>query len=216
MPTTVMKILSKNIIRMEIEEYIRERLKDAFFGGVSITSSPIGTNITIYSMRPGLVIGTRGKVIKALQKELEEKFGLENLQISVSEIEVPELNPYVMAQRIAQAISSGVRWRRVAFWALRRIMDAGARGAEITISGKLTSARARSEKFFAGIMPKSGEFAKRYVKTGVAHVQLATGIYGIKVKIYPPDAPLAEEVKIEELKEGLKVMSSEGAQGVKK
>lgn len=216
MSTTVMKILSKNVKRMEIEEYIRERLKDAFFGGVSITSSPIGTNITIYSMRPGLVIGTRGKVIKALQKELEEKFGLENLQISVSEIEVPELNPYVMAQRIAQAISSGVRWRRVAFWALRRIMDAGARGAEITISGKLTSARARSEKFFAGIMPKSGEFAKRYVRTGVAHVQLATGIYGVKVRIYPSDAPLAEEVKIEELKEGLKVMSGEGAQGVKK
>jgi small subunit ribosomal protein S3 len=211
-----MKILTKNMKRMEIEEYVRERLKDAFFGGISITSTPIGTNITIYSMRPGLVIGTRGKVIKALQKELEEKFGLENLQIAVSEIEVPELNPYVMAQRIAQAISSGVRWRRVAFWALRRIMDAGARGAEITISGKLTSARARSEKFFAGIMPKSGEYAKLFVKTGAAHVQLATGVYGIKVRIYPPDAPLAEEVKIEELKEGLKVVNSEGAEGAKK
>jgi small subunit ribosomal protein S3 len=65
-------------------------------------------------------------------------------------------------------------------------------------------------------MPKSGEYAKLFVKTGVAHVQLATGVYGIKVRIYPPDAPLAEEVKIEELKEGLKVVNSEGAEGAKK
>ncbi|MEM0482397.1 MAG: 30S ribosomal protein S3 [Nitrososphaerota archaeon] len=200
MVTTTAKILQKNIKRGEVIEFIKNRLKDALIGDVSITTSPIGTNIIIYCMKPGLVIGTRGKTIKSLQDEVERRFGLENVQISVSEIEVPELNPEVMAQRIAQAIASGVRWRRVAFWALRRIMDAGAIGAETIISGKLTSARSRSEKFTAGFMPKSGEFAK-YVRVGIAHVQLATGIYGVKVKIYPPDAPLPEQVSVSVKKE---------------
>ncbi|GBC71510.1 30S ribosomal protein S3 [Candidatus Calditenuaceae archaeon HR02] len=200
MVTTTAKILQKNIKRSEVIEFIKNRLKDALIGDVSITTSPVGTNILIYCMKPGLVIGTRGKTIKSLQEEVERRFGLENVQISVSEIEVPELNPEVMAQRIAQAIASGVRWRRVAFWALRRIMDAGAIGAETIISGKLTSARSRSEKFTAGFMPKSGEFAK-YVRVGIAHVQLATGIYGVKVKIYPPDAPLPEQVSVSVKKE---------------
>lgn len=195
MVTTVAKIMRKNMKRGELVEFIKNRLKDALIGDVSITTSPIGTNIIIYCMKPGLVIGARGRTIKALQEEIEKRFGFENVQISVSEIEVPELNAEVMAQRIAQAIGSGVRWRRVSFWALRRIMDAGAIGAEIVISGKLTSARSRSEKFTAGLLPKSGEFTK-FVRTGIAHVQLATGIYGVKVSIYPPNAPLPEQVAV--------------------
>ncbi|MCS7146292.1 MAG: 30S ribosomal protein S3 [Nitrososphaerota archaeon] len=200
MVTTVSKILQKSFRRGELIEFIKSRLRDALVGDISITTSPIGTNIIIYCMKPGLVIGTRGRTIKSLQEEVERRFGFENVQISVSEIEVPELNAEVMAQRIAQAIASGVRWRRVSFWALRRIMDAGAVGAEIVISGKLTSARSRSEKFTAGLIPKSGEFAK-YVRVGIAHVQLATGIYGVKVKIYPANAPLPEQVNVAEKKE---------------
>lgn len=195
MVTTVDKMLEKGAKRSELVEFIKNKLRDALIGDISITTSPIGTNIIIYCMKPGLVIGTRGRTIKSLQEEVEKRFNLENVQISVSEIEVPELNAALMAQRIAQAIASGVRWRRVAFWALRRILDTGAIGAEIVVSGKLTSARARSEKFTAGLLPKSGEFAKN-VRVGVAHVQLATGMYGVQVKIYPPNAPLPEEVRI--------------------
>lgn len=194
--SAVKKLLRTCIQKQEIEEYLREELKDAIFGGVDIAFTPIGTRITIYAMRPGRVIGSRGRVIKEITSALESKFGVENPQVTVAEVEVPELNPYVMAQRIASAIERGARYRRVAFWALRRIMDAGARGVEIEISGKLTSARARSEKYSEGIMPKSGEPAEKYVKRGTASVLLKTGLYGIKVSIYPPDAPLPEEVKL--------------------
>ncbi|PUA32672.1 MAG: 30S ribosomal protein S3 [Candidatus Terraquivivens tikiterensis] len=194
--SAVKKLLRTCIQKQEIEEYLREELKDAIFGGVDIAFTPIGTRITIYAMRPGRVIGSRGRVIKEITSALESRFGVENPQVTVAEVEVPELNPYVMAQRIASAIERGARYRRVAFWALRRIMDAGARGVEIEISGKLTSARARSEKYSEGIMPKSGEPAEKYVKRGAASVLLKTGLYGIKVSIYPPDAPLPEEVKL--------------------
>ncbi|MCD6260459.1 MAG: 30S ribosomal protein S3 [Thaumarchaeota archaeon] len=199
--------------KAEIYEYLAEKLKDAGFGGVDIFFTPIGTRITIYAMRPGRVIGSRGRTIKEISRELEEKFGVENPNVTVAEIEVPELNPHVMARRIAQAIERGVRHRRVAFWALRRIMEAGARGCEIEISGKLTSARHRTEKFSAGIMPKSGDLALKYVKVGKASILLKTGVFGIKVKIYPPDAPMPEEIKIDVSKVAAKKEAESGGEG---
>jgi len=195
--SAVRQLLEKRKKKAEIEEYLREKLKDAGFGGVDIIFTPIGTRVTIYAMHPGRVIGPRGKTIKEISETLMNKFGIENPNVTVTEIEVPELNPYVMAQRIVQALERGIRHRRVAFWALRRIMDAGARGVEIEISGKLTSARARTEKYTAGLMPKSGDYALQYVKVGKASVLLKTGIFGVKVKIYPPDAPLPEEIKLD-------------------
>ena len=214
--SAIKKILKDKMKKAEIHEYLAEKLKDAGFGGVDIFFTPIGTRITIYAMRPGRVIGSRGRTIKEISRELEEKFGIENPNVTVAEIEVPELNPHVMARRIAQAIERGVRHRRVAFWALRRIMEAGARGCEIEISGKLTSARHRTEKFSAGIMPKSGDLALRYVKVGKASILLKTGVFGIKVKIYPPDAPMPEEIKIDVSKVVAKEeaeSNGEGSQG---
>ncbi|MEM4238404.1 MAG: KH domain-containing protein, partial [Nitrososphaerota archaeon] len=88
MVTAVDKILQKVSKRGELIEFIKNRLRDALIGDISITTTPIGTNIIIYCMKPGLVIGTRGRTIKSLQEEVERRFGLENVQISVSEIEV--------------------------------------------------------------------------------------------------------------------------------
>lgn len=204
--STIKNILSSRLKKAEIHEYLAEKLKDAGFGGVDIAFTPMGTRVTIYAMRPGRVIGLRGRMIREISEELEKRFGVENPNVTVAEIEVPELNPQVMAYRIAQALQRGVRHRRVAFWALRRIMDAGARGVEIEISGKLTSARHRTEKFSAGIMPKSGEPALKYVKVGKASVLLKSGVFGVKVKIFPSDAPMPEEIKVAESGEG-----SEGA-----
>ncbi len=211
--SAIKKILKDKMKKAEIHEYLAEKLKDAGFGGVDIFFTPIGTRITIYAMRPGRVIGSRGRTIKEISRELEEKFGVENPNVTVAEIEVPELNPHVMARRIAQAIERGVRHRRVAFWALRRIMEAGARGCEIEISGKLTSARHRTEKFSAGIMPKSGDLALKYVKVGKASILLKTGVFGIKVKIYPPDAPMPEEIKIDVSKVAAKEEAESGGEG---
>ncbi len=194
--STVRNILSSKLKKAEIQEYLAERLKNAGFGGVDIAFTPMGTRVTIYAMKPGRVIGPRGRTIREISEELEKKFGVENPNVTVAEIEVPELSPQVMAYRIAQALQRGVRHRRVAFWALRRIMDAGARGVEIEISGKLTSARHRTEKFSAGIMPKSGEPALKYVKVGKASILLKPGVFGVKVKIFPPDAPMPEEISV--------------------
>ena len=196
--TIVRQILSTRLRKAEIEEYLRERLRSAVFGGVSISFTPIGTRVTIYAMKPSRVIGSKGRVIKEISETLEKRFGVENPVVTVVEVEVPELNPYVVAERIAQDLEKGVRYRRVGFWAVRRVMEAGARGVEIHISGKLTSARSRTEKFTEGFIPKSGELAMDYVLEGKSSVRLKTGVLGIRVLIYPPDAPLPEQLTIKQ------------------
>lgn len=196
----VKHFMGESIRKAEIDEFLWKEFERAGYGGVVITKTPIGTNVVIYAMRPGFVIGRGGETIKNLAKILEEKFNLPNPQISVAEIEVPELNPYVMASRIAAALRRGIHFRRVGFWALNQIMSAGALGAEIIISGKLRTERARAEKFRDGYIPKSGEPAMKYVKKAVTHVQLKPGIFGVKVLIVSPDARFPDEIEILEEK----------------
>ncbi|MCD6445633.1 30S ribosomal protein S3 [Candidatus Bathyarchaeota archaeon] len=192
----VKHFISESIKRAKIDEFLQKRLERAGYGGVNISKTPLGTHIVIYAMRPGLVIGRGGETIKELARILEENFGVSNPQISVSEIEVPELNAYVVASRIAAALQRGVHFRRAGFWALNRVMEAGALGAEIIISGKLRTERARYEKFKAGYLPKCGDPALKYMRKAEVHVQLKPGIYGVKVRIMPPEAQFPDKIQI--------------------
>jgi small subunit ribosomal protein S3 len=186
----------EHVKKTEIDEYLAKELERAGYGGVEITKTPLGTHVVVYAMRPGLVIGRGGETIRDLAQKLEQQFQLPNPQISVAEIEVPELNAYVVALRIAAALKRGVHFRRAGFWALNQIMDAGALGAEVIISGKLRTERARYEKFSAGYLPKSGDPAMRFMRKAEVHVQLKPGIFGVKVRIMPPDAKFPDKIEI--------------------
>jgi len=184
--------------KTEIDEFLQKKLEKAGYGGVTISKTPLGTHIVIYVMRPGLVIGRGGETIRELASILEEKFKVPNPQISVSEIEIPEFNAYVVASRVAGALERGVHFRRAGFWALNQVMDAGALGAEIIISGKLRTERARFEKFRAGYLPRCGDPALKYMRKAEVHVQLKPGIFGIRVRIMPPDAKFPDKIQIVE------------------
>src|SRR5690242_2574957 len=144
---SAVKNVMKNTYRnMEIDEFLRRELKDAGYGGVEVQKTPVGARITVYVTRPGLAIGRKGTGIKDMMVKLEQKFGLQNPQISVLEVTQPELNPQIMCNRIAQLIERGTAFRRASMWALNTIMNAGALGVEVTISGKLRTERAHFEK----------------------------------------------------------------------
>ena len=210
--STIKHFISESVKKAQIDEFLQKELENAGYGGVEITRTPLGTHVVIYAMRPGVVIGRGGETIRQLAKTLEEKFGLPNPQISVAEIEVPELNAYVVASRIASALRRGVHFRRAGFWALNQIMEAGALGAEIIISGKLRTERARYEKFRAGYLPKSGEPAMKYMRKAEVHVQLKPGIFGVKVRIMPPDAEFPDKIKILETVEKTPFETAESAE----
>lgn len=196
----IKNVLKNNFRNMELDEFLREELKDAGYGGVDIQKSPLGTRLTLYVTRPGLVIGRKGSGIKDLTSKLEIKYGLTNPQISVIELEIPELNPKIMCNRIAQLIERGTAFRRAALWTVNTIKNAGALGVEVTISGKLRSERAHFEKHSSGIIPKSGNMADRVVKEGITHVLTKMGIMGIQLKIaikgsVPPEFELITNFK---------------------
>jgi small subunit ribosomal protein S3 len=192
----VKRFISEAIKNAEIDEFLQKKLERAGYGGVNISKTPLGTHVVVYAMRPGLVIGRGGETIRELAAILEQNFKVANPQISVSEIEVPELNAYVVAGRVTSALQKGIHFRRAGFWAVNQVMEAGALGCEIVISGKLRTERARFEKFRAGYFPRCGDPALKFTRKTEAHVQLKAGMFGVRVKIMPPDAEFPDKIKI--------------------
>jgi len=168
---------------MELNEYLSSSLSEAGYGGAEVQKTPIGTKITLFVIRPGLVIGRKGSGIRDLTTRLEQQFNLENAQVSVTEVTKPELNPNIMANRIAQLIERGTAFRRASLWTINTIMGAGAMGVEITISGKLRGERAHFEKHSAGTIPKSGKVAEEVVRSSTNSILTKMGLVGIKLKI---------------------------------
>ncbi|HZC88684.1 MAG TPA: 30S ribosomal protein S3 [Nitrososphaera sp.] len=193
--SAVKNVINNNFRNMELNEFLAQSLKDAGYGGVEVQKTPVGARITVYVTRPGLVIGRKGTGIKDLMARLEQKFGLQNPQISVLEVTTPELNPNIMCNRIAQLIERGTAFRRASMWALNTVMNSGALGVEVVISGKLRTERAHFEKHTIGVVPKSGDVAGHIVRTGVTHVLTKMGLMGIQLRI-ASKAGLAQEFEI--------------------
>ena len=109
--------------------------------------------------------------------------GYKNPQISVEEILKPELSPSVMCNRMSAHIERGTAFRRATMWTMNQIMEAGAIGVQITISGKLRGDRSAFEKHTQGILPRAGNYAKNIVSEDIVHTKTPMGLIGIKIRI---------------------------------
>ena len=194
--SAVKYFIEQNSRRLAIDEFLASELNAAGYGGVEIRKMPMKTEVVIHASRPGVVIGRRGAKIRELTYILENEFGIENVQLEVSEIENPWLDAAVMASRLARQLERGVRFRRMAYWILRRVMRAGAIGCEIIVKGKLSSRRARYQKFKQGTIAKTGEPADVFVDHANDLAVLKPGVIGITVRIMKPDAKLPGVISI--------------------
>jgi len=181
--SAVKNVLKDNYNMMLLKDYLREKIKDAGFSDVEISKTPVGTRIALHVTRPGIVIGRKGSGIRELTEVLGTKFGLKNPQISVVEIAKPELSPNVMCNRLASHIERGTAFRRATMWTLQQIMENGAMGVQITISGKLRGDRSAFEKHSVGILPRAGHHAEVIVAEDIAHVKTPMGLIGIRIRI---------------------------------
>jgi small subunit ribosomal protein S3 len=188
--------VTEGLKRTRIDEFLESELERAGYGGMEIQVTPLGTMVVVYAERPGMVIGRGGKTVRAITKSLKDNYELENPQVEVKEVDIPELNPKIMAHKIAAMLQRGMHFRRVAYSTLRRIMGSGAQGVEVTISGKIRGSRSATAKFSDGYIKKCGEPATKYVKEGFATVQLKPGVLGIFVRIMPPGVVLPDKVDI--------------------
>lgn len=189
--------VKEGLKRTRIDEYLETKLERAGYGGMDIQVTPVGTMV-IYAEKPGMVIGRGGKTVRAITKTLKNNFDLENPQVEVKEVDVPELNPRIMAHKVVAMLQRGMQFRRVAYSIIRRIMSAGAQGVEVTISGKIRGSRSACAKFNEGYIKKCGEPSIKYVKEGFATVQLKPGVLGIYVRIMPPEVTLPDNIEISE------------------
>lgn len=188
--------VTEGLRRTKIDEYLEKELERAGYGGMDIQVTPLGTMVVVYAERPGMVIGRGGKTVRQITQNLKNKFDLDNPQVEVKEVDVPELNARIMAAKIANMLQRGMHFRRVAYSTIRRIMGAGAQGVEVTISGKIRGSRSAVAKFVEGYIKKCGEPADRFVEEGFATAPLKPGVLGIVVRIMPPEAVLPDKVDI--------------------
>ncbi|MCI4434151.1 MAG: 30S ribosomal protein S3 [Thermoplasmata archaeon] len=203
------KFVQENVKRLLLKEYVKKFADNAGFGGLEIQRTPMGTRIVLQVEKPGLIIGKKGTKIKDLTDIMTTKFKIENPQIEVKDDPNPSLNAQIMAKKLAVALETGWHFRRAAHSTIKRIMDAGAKGAQVIISGKLGGDRAKREKITAGKIKYSGK-PREQVRVGFAVAMTKPGIIGVTVKILPPDAKLPDEITIIEPKEEVK---NEGDQG---
>lgn len=184
-------------IKNRIEEIIS---KNAGAGSINIEKTPLGERITIYAVRPGLIIGRGGETIKKLTQDLKVRYNLENPQIEVREISIPELDATVVAKQIASEMERfGIkRFKSIGYRLLDRILRAGAMGAEIKISGKVPGKRAKNWLFYKGYLKKCGDVRVSYVDSSIQIAKTNPGVVGIKVNIMHQDTPLPDAIVIKE------------------
>ena len=181
---------------IQIEEMLLKEFSNAMIGGIELQETPLGTRIVIYTMAPGIVIGTGGEKIRMMTESLKNRFGLKNPQIDVQKIRNPDLNPAIVAQNICQALEKGLNYKKIGNHYIAKIMRAGARGCEIIIAGKLGGEKSRTEKFYAGFVEKSG--TREAVLKGTCVATPKLGNIGIKVFITLKDYSRLAEAPTQE------------------
>ena len=195
------KMIRRNVDRQLVREYLLKETERAGFGGLTFNRTPEGTKVTLQAEQVGRVIGRRGKVIHDLQRRLQEDFDLDNPQLEVEEIEESRTNAQVMASRLASSLERGWFFRRAGHSTVQNIMDAGARGCIVILSGKITGAMHRVEKFQKGHIKYCGETALELMDVGFSTAVKKLGTIGCTVRIMRPGTKLPHEIDIQERSE---------------
>jgi small subunit ribosomal protein S3 len=180
-----------------VKEYVKIALGKGRISSVNIEYTPVGEKIIIATSKPGLVIGRRGEKIDELTRVLKRKFKLDNPHIEIKEITNPTLDAQLVADEMALLLErqGSLKFKVIAYKMLESIMRSGALGAEIVMSGKLPSERAKSWRFAQGYLRKTGDSAK-VVNRAMSQAITIPGVVGIKVSILPADAPMLDKIVI--------------------
>jgi len=192
----IRRIIDRNVERHLVKEFLMNNTKKAGFGGLDIRRTPQGTEVTLKAERPGMVIGRKGRIINELQRRLDDEFDIQNPRLKVDEVEKPQLNAQIMAEKLASALERGWYFRRAGHSTALNIMEAGAKGVLIILNGKITGARHRTQKFIAGHIKYCGETAIEHMDRGFSTAVKKLGTIGCSVAIMRPGTKLPHEITV--------------------
>jgi len=195
-------ILSQKMKEFHIKEFIASEFIKTGYSHTKIQRTPLGDKVIIFTTRPGLVVGRKGQNIKRLTTILKSKFKMENPQIEIGEVENPYFDAQSISERIAYTLEKfgSKRFKSIGYKVLQSIMDAGALGVEIIITGRgVPSSRARRWRFSDGYLKKSG-YKENYIIKGHSIASLKSGVIGVSVTIMPSGIRLPDQINLIEQK----------------
>ncbi|MBI1890694.1 MAG: 30S ribosomal protein S3 [Burkholderiales bacterium] len=189
---------------LKVRDYLKKKLKNASVGRVVIERPAKNARITIYSSRPGVVIGKKGEDIEVLKSALGKMMGVP-VHVNIEEIRKPEIDAQLIADSIAQQLEKRIMFRRAMKRAMQNAMRLGAQGIKIMSSGRLNGIEiARTEWYREGRVPL--HTLRADIDYGFGEAETTYGIIGIKVWVYKGDrlasgeAPTVEAPAEEEKK----------------
>ncbi|KAL7712413.1 Small ribosomal subunit protein uS3 [Entamoeba marina] len=179
------KFVADGVFYAELNELLQRELSADGYSGVEVRKNGSKFQIVIRATRTTNIIGDKGRRIHELTNLLVQRFGFsrDKLDLYVERVLMRGLCPVSQAESIKYKIKEGIAVRRAASSVMRLIMDSGAKGVEVTISGKLKGQRAKGMTFKEGYMVKSGNPTRLYHSSAIRSVLLKVGIVGIKVDI---------------------------------
>uniref|UniRef100_A0A0A9YUM5 40S ribosomal protein S3 n=2 Tax=Lygus hesperus TaxID=30085 RepID=A0A0A9YUM5_LYGHE len=182
------KFVSDGVFKAELNEFLTRELAEEGYSGVEVRVTPNKTEIIIMATRTQSVLGDKGRRIRELTSVVQKRFNFkpQTLDLYAEKVATRGLCAIAQAESLRYKLIGGLAVRRACYGVLRFIMENGAKGCEVVVSGKLRGQRAKSMKFVDGLMIHSGDPCNEYVDTATRHVLLRQGVLGIKVKIMLP------------------------------
>ncbi|KAF8466941.1 ribosomal protein S3 [Kalaharituber pfeilii] len=179
------KFVADGVFYAELNEFFTRELAEEGYSGVEVRVTPTVTDIIIRATHTQEVLGEQGRRIRELTSLIQKRFKFPENSVSLYAAKVQNRGLCAVAQceSLRYKLLNGLAVRRACYGVLRFIMESGAKGCEVVVSGKLRAARAKSMKFTDGFMIHSGQPAKDFIDTATRHVLLRQGVLGIKVKI---------------------------------
>jgi small subunit ribosomal protein S3 len=170
---------------IKVREYLKTKLKNAAVSRVLIERPAKNARITIYSARPGVVIGKKGEDIEALKKELAKRLGVP-VAVNIEEVRKPEIDAQLIADSITQQLEKRIMFRRAMKRAMQNAMRLGAQGIKIMSSGRLNGIEiARCEWYREGRVPL--HTLRADIDYGFSEAKTTYGVIGVKVWVYKGD-----------------------------
>jgi len=185
------KFVADGIFYAELNEFLQNELGEDGYAGVEVRCTPMRTEIIIRATRTQNVLGEKGRRIRELTSLVQKRFNFPEgtVELYAERVQNRALSAIAQAESLRFKLLGGLAVRRACYGVMRYVMENGAKGVEVIISGKMRAARAKAMKFRDGYMIKSGDAVNHYIDFAVRHIQLKQGVLGIKVKIQLPHDP---------------------------
>jgi len=179
------KFCADGVFKAELNEMLMRELAEDGYSGVEVRTTPTRTEIIILATRTQNVLGEKGRRIRELTSLVQKRFNFEQdtVELYAEKVANRGLSAIAQCESLRYKLLGGLAVRRACYGVVRFIIENGAKGCEVIVSGKLRAQRAKAMKFVDGFMIHSGQPARDYVDSAVRHVLLRQGVIGIKVKI---------------------------------